>query len=110
MRLFEGTPFDRPPRCERCGALEEECTCPPPRFPPESQTVRLAVEKRRKGKVVTALRGLSVEGNDLPELLRQLKSACGTGGTLKDDVIELQGDHVKRAAKILGKIGYRVRT
>jgi len=76
MRLFEGTPFDRPPRCERCGALEEECTCPPPRFPPESQTVRLAVEKRRKGKVVTALRGLSVEGNDLPELLRQLKSAC----------------------------------
>jgi predicted translation initiation factor SUI1 len=64
----------------------------------------------KKGKVVTVLRGLATEGNDLPDLLRQLKSACGTGGTLKDGVIELQGDHVKRATVILGEIGYRVRT
>jgi translation initiation factor 1 len=109
MRLFAGTPFDRPPRCDRCGALEEQCTCPPPRLPPESQNVRLVVEKRKKGKVVTVLRGLSAEGNDLPDLLRQLKSACGTGGTLKDGAIELQGDHVRRAAVILGEIGYWVR-
>src|SRR5215469_8350507 len=109
MRLFAGTPYDRPPRCDRCGALEEECKCPPPRLPPESQTVRLVVEKRKKGKVVTVLRGLSVEGNDLPDLLRQLKSACGTGGTLKDDAIELQGDHTKRAGAFLGTMGYRVR-
>lgn len=109
MRLFAGTPFDRPPRCDRCGSLVEQCTCPPARLTPQSQTVRLVVEKRKKGKVVTVLRGLAAEGNDLPELLRQLKSACGTGGTLKDDVIELQGDHVKRATTILGEIGYRVR-
>jgi translation initiation factor 1 len=67
------------------------------------------VEKRKKGKVVTVLRGLSVEGNDLPDLLRQLKSACGTGGTLKDDAIELQGDHTKRAGEFLAAMGYRVR-
>ncbi|HWB11589.1 MAG TPA: translation initiation factor [Pirellulales bacterium] len=114
MRLFAGTPYDRPPRCDRCGALEEECRCPPlpaPAFkiPPESQNVRLAVEKRKKGKMVTVLRGLSAEGNDLPDLLRQLKSACGTGGTLKEDAIELQGDHTKRAGDLLREIGYRVR-
>jgi translation initiation factor 1 len=77
---------------------------------PQSQTVRLVVEKRKKGKVVTALRGLSAEGNNLPDLLRQLKSACGAGGTIKDDVIELQGDHLKRAGEILAEVGYRVRT
>ena len=116
MRLFAGTPYDRPPRCDRCGALEEECSCPPPaavvtdtKIPPESQSVRLAVEKRKRGKVVTVLRGLSVEGNDLPDLLRQLKSACGTGGTLKEDAIELQGDHTKRAGDLLRGMGYRVR-
>jgi translation initiation factor 1 len=110
MRLFAGTKFDIPPRCERCGALEDECKCPTPRLSPESQTIRLVVEKRKKGKVVTALQGLSADGNDLPDLLRQLKSACGTGGTIKDDVIELQGDHVRRAGEILARIGYRVRS
>lgn len=109
MRLFAGTKFDIPPRCDRCGALEEECTCPAPRLPPESQTVRLLVEKRKKGKMVTVLRGLSAEGNDLAELLRQLKSACGAGGTLKDDAIELQGEHVKRAGELLTAMGYRIR-
>jgi translation initiation factor 1 len=109
MRLFAGTKFDIPPRCDRCGALEEECQCPPPKLAPESQTVRLVVEKRKKGKVVTAVHGLSAEGNDLPELLSRLKRVCGTGGTIKNDVIELQGDHVKRAIEILAEIGCRIR-
>ena len=83
MRLFEGTPWDRPPRCERCGELEEVCTCPPPPrvlTPPEKQTARLAVEKRKKGKVVTVVRGLAADDNDLPGLLGRLKAACGAGG------------------------------
>ena len=112
MRLFEGTHWDRPPRCERCGELEEDCTCPPaPRVltPPEKQTARLAVEKRKKGKVVTVVRGLSADENDLPALLSQLKAACGAGGTIKDDVLEIQGDHLKRVRGLLAEIGYRVR-
>ncbi len=112
MRLFEGTPFDRPPRCEQCGELEEQCICPPPpplRIPPEKQTARLAVEKRKKGKVVTVVRGLPAEGNDLPGLLAQLKSACGAGGAIKDDTLEIQGDHLNRLRELLGEIGYRVR-
>ena len=67
-RLFAGTPWDRPPTCERCGKLESECTCPPPlvapvRLAPESQTARLRLEKRPRGKVVTVVANLDPAGN-----------------------------------------------
>lgn len=112
MRLFEGTPFDRPPRCERCGELESDCACPPeppPRIPPEQQTARLSVEKRKKGKQVTVIRGLPAEGNDLPDLLKRLKSACGAGGAIKEDVIEIQGRQIENVRAVLTRLGYRVR-
>ena len=112
MRLFEGTEFDRPPRCERCGELEEDCQCPPaaaPLIPPKKQTARLAVEKRKKGKVVTVIRGLEPEGNDLPALLTKLKISCGAGGTISEDRIEIQGNHLERLRETLGQIGYRVK-
>jgi translation initiation factor 1 len=112
MRLFEGTPFDRPPRCETCGELEEACVCPPPAkpiTPPNKQTARIAVEKRKQGKLVTVVRGLAPADNDLPALLTRLKSTCGAGGTIKDDILEIQGDHAKQIADLLQGIGYKVR-
>lgn len=109
MRLFEGTPFDRPPKCDRCGLLEKDCTCPPPLIPPDKQTARLAVEKRKKGKMVTVIRGLPAEGNDLPDLLAKLKNACGAGGTIKEEELEIQGSHLPRVRELLTQIGYRVR-
>ncbi len=115
MRLFENTPWDRPPRCERCGALESECQCPPlpppppERIPPQKQTAKLSHEKRAKGKMVTVIRGLPADGNDLPALLTRLKSACGAGGTVKEDGLEIQGDHRLRIREELEKIGYRVK-
>jgi translation initiation factor 1 len=112
MRLFEGTPFDRPPRCERCGALESQCVCPPSTrnlISPEKQTARLAIERRKKGKVVTVVRGLPADGNDLTGLLSQLKTHCGAGGTLKEDTLEIQGEHLDRIRDRLLEIGYRVK-
>jgi translation initiation factor 1 len=76
MRIFSGTPYDRPPKCDRCGALEADCTCPPLAA---GQLARLAVEKRKKGKVVTVIRGLAATRNDLPTLLSKLKNQCGAG-------------------------------
>ena len=113
-RLFAGTPFDRPPTCERCGQLETACTCPPVvaekvLIPPEKQTATLRTEKRAKGKLVTVIRGLSAEGNDLPGLLTKLKSHCGAGGTLSGDDLEIQGDHLTRIKTLLTTLGYRVR-
>lgn len=113
-RLFAGTPWDRPPTCDCCGALESQCACPPPivealRIPPETQTARLRVEKRPKGKVVTVVKGLDPAGNDLDGLAAQLKARCGTGGTVKEGVIELQGDHLAKAQTALAAIGYKVK-
>jgi len=115
VRLFENTPWDIPPRCDRCGELESVCQCPPapapaaPRIPPEKQTARLAVEKRPKGKWVTVVRGLPAVGNDLPELLAMLKNACGAGGTIKDEQLEVQGEHLPRVRDTLQRLGYRVK-
>lgn len=112
MRLFAGTPFDQPPTCDRCGALEADCSCPPappPRLPPAQQEARLSVEKRKKGKIVTVVHGLPAIGNDLPDLLSRLKSQCGAGGTLKDEELEIQGEHLDRVRQILAGMGYRVR-
>lgn len=112
MRLFAGTQFDIPPKCERCGLLETECTCPPQKaslVPPDQQIARLQVEKRKKGKVVTVIRGLAAEANDLPELLGRLKDACGAGGTIKEGTLEIQGEHVDRLRAVLSQIGYRVK-
>ena len=112
MRLFEGTQFDIPPTCDRCGKLEEECNCPPPPpqyTSPQMQTARLAIEKRKKGKVVTVIRGLPAAENDLPTVLAKLKNSCGAGGTLKDDELEIQGKHLERVRHVLNEIGYRVK-
>jgi translation initiation factor 1 len=112
MRLFEGTPFDRPPRCDRCGALETECRCPPlvaPLLPTSSQTARLAVEKRKKGKIVTVIRGLPADQNNLPDLLTQLKSKCGAGGCLDGDALEIQGNQLNRVRAVLSSLGYQTR-
>ena len=113
-RLFAGTPWDRPPTCDACGRPEAECACPPRveepvRIPPESQTARLAIEKRPKGKLGTIVSGLDPEGNDLADLAARLKTACGTGGTLKEGRIELQGDRREAADRALRKIGYQTR-
>ena len=67
------------------------------------------IEKRKKGKVVTVIRGLSERANDLPALLSQLKSQCGAGGTIQDDCVEIQGEHVERIRAALSEIGYRVK-
>ncbi len=114
-RLFAGTPFDRPPRCEVCDELEEDCTCPPAppeppfRIPPEKQTARLAIEKRKRGKTVTVIRDLPAEGNDLPALLSSLKNKCGAGGNLQDNLIEIQGNQLDRIRDELRQLGYKVK-
>lgn len=112
MGLFDGTPLERPVVCERCGQPEAQCECPPPakkRTPPAEQTVRLAIEKRKKGKVVTVVRGLADEGDHLSEVLARLKSTCGAGGTIKEGQLEVQGRQLDAVRATLEKAGYRVR-
>lgn len=111
MRLFAGTPFDIPPKCERCGKLESECQCTPlPDYlPPEKQTAKVRVEKRARCKTVTVVAGLLPTANDLPALLTTLKNACGAGGSCKDGQIEIQGEQLERIKKTLEQLGYRTK-
>ncbi len=112
MRLLEGTIFDRPPHCERCGKPESECDCPAPAVlhkPPGKQTARIAMEKRAKGKRVTVVRGLAAEDNDLPALLKQLKNTLGSGGTLTEEGLELQGELLDRVRTALQAMGFKVK-
>jgi len=125
-RLFAGTPFDIPPSCERCGKTESECECTEEqkaaaeaerqrladRLPPEKQTARVTVQKRKGGRQATVVEGLTAKANDLPDLLAKLQSVCGTGGTVKtkDDVIELQGDHREKVAGELANLGFKVKS
>ena len=110
MRLFAGTKFDVPPKCDRCGKEESECQCPPSRPPgkdPAKQTARFASEKRKNGRVVTVIRGLLASDNDFPSLLTKLKTTCGAGGTTEGDTIEIQGDHVEKLERVLREIGFK---
>ncbi len=112
MGLLAGTKFDRPPHCDRCEKLESECKCPPiepVRTPPEKQTAKIAVEKRKHGRVMTVVRGLSADDNDLTAVLTRLKNACGAGGTIAEDALEVQGTHLDRIRSELQKLGYKVR-
>lgn len=112
MRLFEGTEFDIPPRCDRCNELEGDCKCEPlpqPKLAPSEQTAIVSSEKRKRGKLVTIVRGLSEAGSDLPGLVTTLKNHCGAGGTLKDDVIEIQGEQAEKVRTKLKDLGYQVK-
>lgn len=117
MGLFAGTDLDLPPHCDRCQKLESVCQCPPPppfRLEPSRQTAHLTVEKRKKGKMVTVVRGLPIAGNDLPEVLTRLKNHCGAGGTLDTSLadqpsIEIQGKHLERVRDCLQSQGFKVK-
>ena len=61
--------------------------------------------KGRAGKAVTLVRGLALDDAALATLGKRLRSACGAGGTVKDGVLELQGDHVERVLAWLQQEG-----
>ena len=63
----------------------------------------------RKGKGVTTVGGLSLAESELKALAKQLKQNCSTGGTIKDGVIEIQGDHRDKIRDILTDAGYQVK-
>jgi translation initiation factor 1 len=65
--------------------------------------------KGRGGKSVTLIKGLALDPAALALLGKQLRTACGSGGTVKDGVIEVQGDHCERIMSELGKHGHNAK-
>jgi translation initiation factor 1 len=96
------------PSCERPVA---ECACHKKQVVSKGDgIVRVGREtKGRRGKAVTLITGVSLDPDGLRKLAKQLKQSCGSGGTVKDGVIEIQGDHRDILVKALEKQGYVVR-
>jgi translation initiation factor 1 len=77
---------------------------------PHEQTVYLHRDsKGRGGKTVTLVKKLVLSDEDMRELAKKLKQVCGTGGTVKEEVIEIQGEHREKIAEALVGMGYKVK-
>lgn len=90
--------------CDTCGLPDELCVCE--EIARESQEIRIYADKRRYGKVMTIVEGINPQDIDLDKLVKELKSKCACGGTLKDGRIELQGEHRHRVAEVLKGMGF----
>ena len=99
--------------CARCGWPAPHCTCgsrQPKEAVPNRIVARLRMEKAgRGGKTVTVVDGLPSNGGFLKDLCSELKRVCGTGGSVHDGTIELQGDLRDRVRECLAKKGFVVK-
>lgn len=98
-------------RCPACGRSLRKCSCTgKKKVEGNDGTVRIGRStKGRRGRGVTVITGVPLEGDALLDLARELKKKCGTGGTLKKGVIEIQGDHRSLLMKELEARKFKVR-
>jgi translation initiation factor 1 len=83
---------------------------PSPEIPPQDQKPRIQTSRKNKGgKTVTVITGLQHDAIALAALLKQLKAKCGTGGAIKDDTLEIQGDHRQKLLELLLDLGYKAK-
>lgn len=97
--------------CPGCRRPVAQCTCrQAPAAPAGDGIARVQREtKGRGGKAVTVVRGVPVDAQALARLGQELKAACGTGGTVKDGAIEVQGDHVEKVMAWLQQRGFKAK-
>lgn len=81
-----------------------------PDFPPQQQDLRVQVTRQgRKGKSVSVISGFQHRPETLAALARQLKAQCGSGGSVKENTIEIQGEHAPKLVSLLAEKGYRAK-
>jgi translation initiation factor 1 len=97
--------------CPDCSQPVAQCTCKAASSQPLGNgNVRVSREtKGRAGKGVTLVKGLPLAAAELAALGKQLRAACGSGGTTKDGTLEIQGDHVERVMDLLKAQGFSVK-
>jgi len=97
--------------CPACGNTIENCICSSKKPAPQGDgIVRVSREtKGRRGRAVTVIAGVPLDHDRLLKLAQELKQQCGSGGTVKDSIIEIQGDHRDKLMAELKKRGYTVK-
>jgi len=89
--------------CPKCGLPTQACVCE--QIVKSSQKIQVTTDKKRYGKIVTVVSGF--DGSvDVKQIAKSLKNELACGGTHKDGIIELQGNHTKRIKELLVKLGF----
>ena len=89
--------------CPKCGLPKQACVCE--QMVKGAQRIRITTDKKRYGKVVTLVTGFE-SGIDIKKIAKALKNGLACGGTFRDDMVELQGDHRKKVKDILVGLGF----
>lgn len=89
--------------CPKCGLPKQACVCE--KIAKSSQKITVTTDRKRYGKIVTVVSGFD-SSVDIKDIAKKLKNKLACGGTYKDEVIELQGDHTKRIGPVLKDIGF----
>ncbi len=90
--------------CPKCGLPKEACVCEV--IAKEKQKIKVGTDKKRYGKIVTMIKGIDPKSVDIRSLAKELKGELACGGTVKDNEIELQGEHVKKVKEKLVSLGF----
>jgi len=90
--------------CTTCGLPKDLCVCG--EIEKEQQRIRIRLETRKFGRPTTVIDGMDEKTTDLSEIAHKLKAYCACGGTHKEGMVMLQGDHRDRVREFLIKIGY----
>jgi translation initiation factor 1 len=94
--------------CSKCGLPKELCVCET--IAKESQKIVVRSIQKKFGKTYTVIEGIDGKEIDLRELMKKLKSQLACGGTVKNGVIELQGEHRQNVRKALIQAGFASET
>jgi translation initiation factor 1 len=89
--------------CPKCGLPKEACVCEG--IAKTEQNIKISIVKKRYGKISTIISGID-PSIDMKQVAKTLKSELACGGTVKNSVIELQGEHRKKAQEVLRKLGF----
>jgi translation initiation factor 1 len=88
--------------CPKCGLPLQACVCE--EIAKNEQRIKIQTEKKKFGKLITVISGF--QDIDLKTVAKSLKQELACGGTVKNNTVELQGDHSKTARKVLAKLGF----
>lgn len=114
-RLVYSTDGGRVDTCLTCGQPHKQCLCgqlstQQTETKKSDGIVRIMRDrKHRGGKTVTVITGVPASNETIATLAQQLKKLCGSGGTVRDGVIEIQGDHCDKVQAKLRELGYKVK-
>lgn len=94
--------------CNTCGLPEDLCVCET--IAKESQKITIYVERKKFGKKYTVVEGIDTKEIDIKDIAKALKSKLACGGTAKEGIIELQGEHIQRVMSYLVELGFAPET